>query len=117
MHTHLRLPALLLLTSASLNAQVTAALKRSPNHSPEVEIRNTSAVNLTAFALRIEPAADAGPDVTAHLVFIDSLVETDPTALYKGSPLAPSAFVEQRVAELKRRHTALLESQSVLAIK
>lgn len=77
MHTHLRLAGALLLSITALQAQVTVTLKRSPAHSSEVEIRNTSAVNLAAFALRIDPVADAGRDVRPFLVFIDSLVETD----------------------------------------
>jgi hypothetical protein len=75
----------ILLGVFSLNAQVTAVLNRFPARSPEIEIQNNSAVNLTAFAVSMAPrpevantspfivVVDAGP----FIVFVDAAFDTD----------------------------------------
>jgi hypothetical protein len=73
--------ASLLACAFSLNAQITAVLERVPGHSsmtaaaesvPEIKIRNTSNVNLTAFAISLAPM-DA--DSTPFLFYLDSAVD------------------------------------------
>jgi hypothetical protein len=76
----------------SLHAQITAVLKRFPARGPEVEIRNDSTVNLTAFAIRMAPAPQAA-DPAPLLVYVDTAVDMDrsamPYELTRAMPLAP----------------------------
>jgi hypothetical protein len=69
--------ASVLLAAIPLNAQVTAALNRFPARSPEIEIRNTSTVNLTAFAVSMDPVAQGVAGARPFLVFVDSAVDPD----------------------------------------
>ncbi len=59
MRTALRL-SLVFAYGLSLHAQVTASLNRFRDRSPEIAIRNDSAMDLTAFAVAMAPAA-GGP--------------------------------------------------------
>lgn len=70
----------------SLNAQITAVLNRFPNRSPEIEIRNDSTVNLTAFAISMAPMAQDDADSAPFLVYVDTAVDTGRTAI----PLLPN---------------------------
>jgi len=77
----------------SLDAQITAVLKRSPARGTEVEIRNDSTVNLTAFAVSMSPVKGAD-DSNPFLVYVDSAVDTDRLAgrfqLQTAMPLPPN---------------------------
>jgi hypothetical protein len=66
----------------SLNAQITATLKRLPNGSDEIIIRNDAAVSLVAYAtsVKIANGASDAPDVG----YVDSAIDTP------ASPLSPS---------------------------
>jgi hypothetical protein len=73
----------------SLNAQITAVLNRFPNRSPEVEIRNDSTVNLTAFAIGMAPVA---PAATPFMIYVDAAIQ--PRA---AMPLPPNQRYEVSV--------------------
>jgi hypothetical protein len=74
--------AAVLLCSFSLNAQITTALHKPPNRSPEIVIRNHSTANLTAFAVSMAVVAEEGlTDRAPFLVYIDTAVDTDRLAL------------------------------------
>src|SRR5260370_26006854 len=67
----------------SLNAQITAVIKRFPARSPEIEIRNNSTVSLTAFAIGTPPL----------MLYVDTAVATDPLVshlLNTTMPLLPN---------------------------
>ena len=59
----------------SLNAQITAVLNRFPTHSPEIEIRNNSAVSLAAFAISMAPVAQGAAISAPFIVFVDMAVD------------------------------------------
>jgi hypothetical protein len=66
----------------SLNAQITATLKRLPNGSDEIIIRNDAAVSLVAYAtsVKIANGASDAPDVG----YVDSAIDTT------ASPMSPN---------------------------
>ena len=84
--------ACLLLFPFSLDAQITAVLRKFPARSPEIEIRNGSTVDLTAFAVSMAPAAGGGESAPL-LVYVDAAVATDrlaaPGRLIPAMPLPP----------------------------
>lgn len=74
----------------SLNAQITAVLNRIPRRSPEVEIRNNSVVNLTAFAIGIAPVAQSAADRGPFIFYVDAAVDTDRPPVPYRLPLPPN---------------------------
>lgn len=56
----------------SLHAQVTAVLNRFPARSPEIVVRNNSAVNLTALAVSMAPAQSSA--FSAPFLFLSTLL-------------------------------------------
>jgi len=77
----------------SLDAQITAVLHRFPARGTEIEIRNDSTVNLTAFAVsmaHVKGADDSAP----FLLYVDTVVDTDRLAvrfqLQTAMPLPPN---------------------------
>ena len=75
----------------SLNAQITAVLNRFPNRSPEIEIRNSSTVNLTAFAITMTPVSHDATDRGPFLFYVDTSIDTDRVSVPSQLPLPPSA--------------------------
>jgi hypothetical protein len=73
----------------SLNAQITAVLKRFPTRSPEVEVRNNSAVSLTAFAISMAPIAQGAAGSAPFMVYVDTAVDTDRLVSYQLKPAMP----------------------------
>ena len=70
--------ASILACAFSIHAQITAVLKRFPARGPEIEIRNVSTVNLTAFAVSMAPVAE---DSAPFLVYVDTAVDGDRLAM------------------------------------
>ena len=77
-------PALMVLCAFSLNAQVTAVLKKVSDRSPmtgavmerpEIEIRNDSIDSLTALAINLAPTSEGAADVSPFLVYFDSAID------------------------------------------
>lgn len=92
--------SLLLACALSLNAQITAVLKRPLGRSPEIEIRNTATVDLTAFAITMAPVAQSDTDGSAFLIYIDTAIEADrkgPYQLSTSMPLPPNQTYEVAV--------------------
>jgi hypothetical protein len=68
--------------TGSLDAQITATLRQAGNRPPEVEVRNDSADAMIAFAIRMEPRADAGEaQRTPFVAFFDAAVDQGPMPL------------------------------------
>lgn len=90
----------------SLDAQTTAVLKRSPARGSEIEIRNDSTVNLTAFAVSMAPAKHSAEDVAPFLVYVDSAVDAgQPAVRYQpqtAMPLPPNQAYGVAVPDLLR---------------
>ncbi|MDR3703598.1 MAG: hypothetical protein P4L56_28370 [Candidatus Sulfopaludibacter sp.] len=74
----------------SMNAQITATLKRFPARSSEVAIRNNSTVNLTAFAIRMDPVAQGAADRAPFVFCTDTAVDTDRLGVWGPLPLPPN---------------------------
>jgi hypothetical protein len=60
-----------------LNAQVSAVLNRAGGRPPEVEIRNDSALNLTAFAIRMAPIDQGAESPAPFVFFLDATVDRE----------------------------------------
>jgi hypothetical protein len=76
------LPLCFLICAGALRAQFTAVLNQAGNRPPEVEIRNDAAVAMTAFAIRMDPAAGTGEAHQAPFVaFADAAVDPAPMPL------------------------------------
>ncbi len=73
--------ASLLACAFSVQAQITAVLKRFPARGPEIEIRNDSSVNLTAFAVSMAAVATTVADGAPFLVYVDTAVDGDRLAM------------------------------------
>jgi hypothetical protein len=86
-----------LASAFSLNAQITATLNRFPAGSPEIEIRNNSAVSLAAFAISMAPVAQEAANSAPLMVYVDTAV--DKTAM----PLLPNQQYKVRVPIRFRR--------------
>jgi hypothetical protein len=68
--------------AGSLDAQITAVLNQVANQPPEVEIRNDAATAMTAFAIRMGPAANAGDaNQSPFVAFLDAAVDPAPMPL------------------------------------
>lgn len=76
-----------LLFGCGSNAQISAVLKRLPAGSPEVVVRNTSNVNLTAFAVSMATVAQESADRAPFIFFTDAAVATDRVGLAYPLPL------------------------------
>jgi hypothetical protein len=59
------------LTPFASNTQFTAVLSMTPDHLPQVVVRNTSPVIVTAFAITMAPVGEGAPLVA----FLDTLVD------------------------------------------
>ena len=59
----------------SLGAQITATLNRIPNGGPEIRIRNSSTVNLVAFAIRMNPVDRSTPNNAPLMVYVDTAID------------------------------------------
>jgi len=73
--------ASILACAFSLSAQITATLNRLPIGSPEIRIRNNSAVSLAAFAIRMDPVVRSDADNAPLMVYMDTAVDTMATPL------------------------------------
>jgi hypothetical protein len=60
--------------------RVAAVLTRFPARSPEIEIQNNSTVNLTAFAVSIDPVAQADTSTGPFIIFVDAAIEPQSSA-------------------------------------
>jgi hypothetical protein len=67
-----------------LDAQLSAVLNHVAGRPPEVEIRNDSALNLTAFAIRMEPVDQSAENPAPFVFFLDATVDRD-----RPMPLTP----------------------------
>jgi len=74
----------------SVNAQISTVLNRFSARSPEVEIRNNSSVNLTAFAISMAPVGNSAADSAPFVYFADGAIETDRVAPPYELPLPPN---------------------------
>lgn len=74
----------------SLNAQITATLKRFPARSSEAAIRNDSTVDLTAFAIRMDPVAQGRADRAPFVFYIDTAVDADRRGVWGPLPQPPN---------------------------
>jgi hypothetical protein len=66
-----------------LDARISTVLNRFPARSPEIEIRNNSSVNLTAFAISMAPAGNSAADTAPFVYFADGAIETDRLPAYE----------------------------------
>ncbi len=86
--------AVLVASLFSLNAQVSTVLRHPSDRSPEIEVQNNSAVNLTAFAVSMAAAPENNANTDPLVVFVDSAVDADrPSRLYQlgaGIPVPPN---------------------------
>jgi hypothetical protein len=93
MKTFFQLGAAALVCAFAANAQIIAVLNRFPARSSEVVIRNSSTVNLTAFAVSMASVAQNPADSAPFMIFVDTAVDTDRLAvshrLNAAMPLAP----------------------------
>lgn len=95
-------------SALSLNAQISTVLNRFSAHSPEVEIRNNSSVNLTAFAISMAAVANSAADRAPFVYFSDGVIETDRLAAYelplpsnqKLSVPVPTGFKAERQVDI-----------------
>jgi hypothetical protein len=65
----------------SVQAQISAVVKTFPARGPEIEIRNDSSVNLTAFAVSMAPVARGAADGAPFLVYVDTAFDGDRQAM------------------------------------
>jgi hypothetical protein len=67
--------AAIIVQAFSLDAQITATLNRLPDDSPEIRIRNNSAVSLAAFAISIKLAN--GASAAPLMVYVDPAIDME----------------------------------------
>src|SRR5437868_1635335 len=67
--------ALMFACVTTLRGQITAVLNRYPSRSPEIQIRNTSTVSLSAIAISMAPAAQTDGSSAPFTVFVDAAVD------------------------------------------
>jgi len=98
--------ASLLACAFSVHAQITAVLKRFPARGPEIEIRNDSQVNLTAFAVSMAAVATTVADGAPFLVYVDTAADGDrltmPYQLKTVMPLLPGEQYGVGVPDLRQ---------------
>jgi len=87
------LAALAFVGASSLLAQVTAELKRFPDGSLEVYVRNDSKIDLAAYVVRLDYASDGSLSIPPLLVYSDEEVEMGSAPLPPGRQVKASRAI------------------------
>ena len=83
--------ASLLMCALSLDAQITATLNRLPDSSIEIRVRNNSAVNSTAFAVKVNHVSGDSRNDAPRIVYLDpDTVYVDTAVDMAMRPLPPN---------------------------
>jgi hypothetical protein len=82
--------ALMLASCGVAMGQITAVLNHFPSRSPEITIRNDSAVSVTAFAVSMAPAAGGNEARASFVYFADAAVDADRGEIAYPLPIAPN---------------------------